>query len=254
MRDKAGDHDLRTIDALLASLTEDARVRDVQVGAFWTAVVLDTDPPRCGLASTLRPESHGDGAPVSGAGSLLERSGRELAAFLRSPSVIEASIGMAAYNALLEVDERSCTEVNAAEIILERGAGRHVAIVGHFPFVDRVRKVAASCLVIEKRPMAGDAPPERASEILPAADVVAITGTSLINHTFDGLLDLCRPGAFVILLGGSAPMTPLLLDLGIAAIAGTRVTDVEAAVRAVAQGANFPQIRGKRLLTLAREQ
>jgi len=30
-------------------------------------------------------------------------------------------------------------EVNAEEVIVKRGAGRWVAIVGHFPFVERVR-------------------------------------------------------------------------------------------------------------------
>jgi metal-sulfur cluster biosynthetic enzyme len=43
-----------TTEALLDSAGPDAPVRQVLVGAFWTAVVLETDPPRCGLASTIR--------------------------------------------------------------------------------------------------------------------------------------------------------------------------------------------------------
>jgi uncharacterized protein (DUF4213/DUF364 family) len=89
--------------------------------------------------------------------------------------------------------------------------------------------------------------------VLPQADVVALTGTSLINHTFDDLIGLCRPDAFVIVLGGSTPLSPVLFDYGVDAIAGTRVVDVAAASRTVAQGATFPQIRGKRLLAMMRE-
>jgi uncharacterized protein (DUF4213/DUF364 family) len=85
---------------------------------------------------------------------------------------------------------------------------------------------------------------------LPEADVVALTGTSLVNHTFDGLIELCRPDAFVIVLGGSAPLTPVLLECGVDAVAGTLVVDAEAAMQTVAQGATFPQIKGKRLLTM----
>ena len=199
-----------TIDALLESLGDDAAVRQVLVGAFWTAVVLGTDPPRCGLASTLRAETHDSGPPVPEAGHLLEYGGRELAGWLRSPSILRASIGLAAVNALLEVDETGCTEVNAEQVILERGAGRRVAIVGHFPFVERVRQAAAECWVLELRPRPGDLPAERATEVLPQADVVALTGTSLTNHTFDGLVGLCRPDAFVLLLGASAPLSPVL--------------------------------------------
>jgi uncharacterized protein (DUF4213/DUF364 family) len=161
---------------------------------------------------------------------------------------------MAAFNALLQVDEARCTQVNAEQVILERGNGRRVAIVGHFPFIGSVRRVADECWVLELHPRPGDLPAERATEILPQADVVALTGTSLINHTFDGLIGLCRPDAFVILLGGSAPLTPVLFDYRVDAIAGTRVVDVSAACRSVGQGATFRQIRGKRLLTMARRK
>lgn len=244
---------MTTIDALVDSLQTDAPVLQVQVGAFWTAVVVKTDPPRCGLASTLRPATHPGGPPVPRAGDLLKQSGRDLAGWLRSSSILEASIGMAALNALLEVDEAACIEINAADVILQRGTGRRVAIVGHFPFVDRVRQAAAECWVLELHPRPGDLPAGQVTEVLPQADVVALTGTSLINHTFDDLIGLCRPDAFVILLGGSAPITPVLFDHRVDAVAGTRIVDVPAAVRTIGEGATFPQIRGKRLLTLMRE-
>ena len=241
------------IDVLLGDLHTDAPVRRVLVGAFWTAVVLDTDPLRCGLASTLRPTTHQDGPPVPRAGGLLEHSGRELAEWLRSSSALEASIGAAAFNALLEVDEAVCTEVNAEDVILERGTGRQVAIVGHFPFVERVKQAAAECWVVELNPHPGDVPADQVGEVLPQADAVALTGTSLINHTFDDLIHLCRPDAFVLLLGPSAPLTPVLFEAGVDAVSGTQVTDPERVLRSVAQGATFRQIKcagGLRLLTL----
>ena len=239
---------------LLSSLQADAPVHQVLVGAFWTAVVLSTDPPRCGLSSTLRPATHPGGPSVLHAGVLLERSGRELAELLRSNSTLEASIGIAAFNALLEVDEGICKEVNAREAILERGAGRRVVIVGHFPFVERVRQAAAECWVLELNPRPGDLAAPWANQVLPQADVVAMTGTSLVNHTFDELIGLCRPDAFVILLGGSAPLTPVLFECRVDAVSGTRVVDVPAALQAVSQGATFPQIPGKRLLTMMRAE
>lgn len=239
-------------ERLLEHLQDDVPVRQVLVGAFWTAVVLDTDPPRCGLASTLRGITHDEGPPVTRAGRLLERSGRELAELLRSSSTLEASIGMAAFNALLQVNEAACVEVNAEQVILERGKGRRVAVVGHFPFVERVRQAAAECWVVEMHPRPGEVPAGRAGEILPQADVVALTGTSLINHTFDDLMRLCRPDAFVLLLGPSAPLSPVLFETGVDGVSGTRVTDPERVLRSVGQGATFRQIKragGLRLLT-----
>jgi hypothetical protein len=68
---------MRTTDTLLNGLQADAPVRQVLVGSIWTAVVLDTEPPRCGLASTLCGETHETGPPVREAGHPLEHNGRE---------------------------------------------------------------------------------------------------------------------------------------------------------------------------------
>jgi len=237
---------------LLAELKADAPVRQVLVGAFWTAVVLEGDPPRCGLASTLRAETHDEGPPVRQPGRLTDHSGRELAEWLHSPRILEASIGMAAFNALLDVDESACVDLNAEELIVQQGAGRRAAIVGHFPFVERVRQSAAACWVLELHPRPGDLVAVHAEEVLPQADVVALTGTSLLNHTFDDLIAMCRPEAFVVVLGASAPLSPVLLERGVDAVSGTKVVDVPAVLCAVGEGATFRQIPGKRLLTMMR--
>jgi uncharacterized protein (DUF4213/DUF364 family) len=244
---------LKTVESLLETVHDDREVVEVLVGTFWTAVMIDGTPPRCGLASTLRPPSHPLGPPVPGAGKLLEQSAIEMATMLRSSSTLEASIGMAALNALLDVDEAACVEANAAEVIVDRGSGRRVAIVGHFPFVERVKEAAAECWVLELRPREGDVSADRAAELLPQADVVAITGTSLLNHTFDSLVALCRPDAYVMALGPSAPLSRVLLDAGLDAVSGTLVTDPAPVLRSVGQGATFRQVKragGLRLLTL----
>ncbi|MGA9349227.1 MAG: DUF364 domain-containing protein [Anaerolineae bacterium] len=249
---------MNIIDDLIASLRGDAPLREVRVCAFWTAVVLEDG--RCGLASTLRPDEPQCAGPtplVPRAGRLLEYSALELAEYAKSESLLEASIGLAAINALLEVDESRCVELNAEEVILEQGTGRKVAIVGHFPFIPRVREVAEELWVLEKRPVGGDLPADMAAEVLPQADVAAITGTSLINHTFEGLMKLCRPGALVIVLGPTAPLSPVLFDYGADIICGTLVTDAENVLRLIGQGANFGQVKrggGVRLLTMARTQ
>jgi uncharacterized protein (DUF4213/DUF364 family) len=254
-----------TIDTLLQSLSVDAPVKQVLAGAFWTAVVLEADPPRCGIASTMHGGHHGhhlSGPPLPEAGDLLACGGRELAEWLRSENALKAGIGMAAFNALLALqpvpaEGYSVSEINAEDVIIEHGHGRKVAVVGHFPFVERVRQAADECWVLELDPRPGDVPAERAEELLPQADVVALTGTSLINHTFDDLMALCHPEALVLLLGPSAPLTPALFDAGISGVSGTRVTDPERVLLLVGQGATFRQIKrggGVRLLTMMRER
>ena len=262
------------IDDLLASPplvppTGGEEVREVRIGAFWTAVVLKDG--RCGLASALRDDGHHHPSPsrlarddagsghrhgqnaVRGAGHLHERSARELAELARSGSLLEASIGLAAINALLDVDEDACVELNAEQVILEQGTGKSVVVVGHFPFIPRVREAARQLWVLEKRPGQGDLPAEAAAEVIPQAEVVAITGTSLINHTFEELIGLCRPEALVLLLGPTTPLSPVLFNYGVDVISGTLVTDPGTVLRYVSQGASFRQIKrseGVKLLTL----
>jgi len=242
---------VKIIEAILATLDATAPVEDIRQGPFQTVVLTR----RGGLASTPHEGGpHHDKAPVPAAGELLARDAAALARLALSPRPFEAAIGMAAINSLIEVDEGRCAELNAADLLIERGAGRKVALVGHFPFVPRLRAAAGELWVIEKNPQAGDREAGEAAGLIPPADVVGITGTALTNHTIEALLGLCRRDAFVVILGGTAPLSPVLFDYGVSAVAGTLVTDPGAVLRGVSQGATFRQLRGLRLLTMTKER
>ncbi len=238
---------MKIMDHLISTLDMDAPVQDIRQGVFHTAVLTRN----CGLAATLPRDALRQTPPlVREPGLLLEKTALDLVRLAYSDSILEAAIGMAAINSLLDVDEAACLEVNAAEVILEKGEGRNVAIIGHFPFLPRVRERAKELWVIEKNPQEGDFPEARADDLIPRADVVAITGTALTNHTLPHLLDRCDSSAFVIMLGDSTPLSPVLFDYGVDALSGTIVVDPALAMRCVSQGANFRQIRGTRRLTL----
>jgi uncharacterized protein (DUF4213/DUF364 family) len=87
-------------------------------------------------------------------------------------------------------------------------------------------------------------------ELLPQADVVAVTSTTIINRTLPGILGRVRPDAFVLLLGPSTPLAPRLFGLGVDLLCGTVVVDPEAVLRAVEQGAVTGQITGVRRVSL----
>jgi len=240
---------MQILDDLLSVLNFEAPVKDIRQGIFHTAVL----SRYCGLAATLPRDALRQEPPmVKEPGALIFKQPLELAQLSYSSSILEAAMGMATINSLLDVDERACAERNAAELILEKGQGRRVAIVGHFPFIPKVAKVARELWVIEKNPQAGDVGESKASSLLPKADVVAITGTAITNHTMQALLEHCDPKAFVMALGDSAPLSTILFDHGLDAVAGTSVVDPEQVIRCVSQGANFRQIKGVRRLTMTR--
>ena len=238
---------MKILDHLMETLNFDASVRDIRQGVFDTAVLTR----HCGLAATLPHDALRQSPPlVQEPQDLSQKTPRQLAQLAYSESILEAAIGMAAVNSLIEVDEAACRERNAAELIVEKAHDKKVAIIGHFPFVAKVRKKARSLWVIEKNPKPGDVEENRAGELIPEADVVAITGAALTHHTLERLLALCNPSAFVLLLGPTAPLSPVLFDFGVDAVCGTRVVDPDSAMRCVGQGANYRQIKGIKRLTL----
>jgi len=187
-------------------------------------------------------------------GCLHQKSAQELAEYSLSDNLLEASIGLAAINSLLQIDSQGMVEVNASEVLAEYGRDRKVAIVGHFPFIPSLRQVAGELWVIEQHPIEGEFLAEDAVGIIPKADIVALTGTTLINHTLDGLLALCRRDALVMILGPTTPLSPVLFHYGVTFISGARVINEEAVMHTVGQGAIFPQVEGVRLLTLSKSR
>jgi hypothetical protein len=238
------------LDDLLLTLGPDGPVRSVLVGAHWTAVC----SRHCGLASTLtgeRPHGH---ERVREVGHLHLKTALGLAELARSDNLLEASIGVAAINSLIEVEREHVMESNAMDVLAERGRGRAVALVGHFPFIPELRPLTRELWVIEQHPSEGEYPAEAAADLIPQADVVAITGTALINHSLEGLLALCPPNSFVMILGPSTPLSPVLFGYGVAMLSGAWVVDEEAALRTISQGAIFQQVEGVRLVVMSKEK
>lgn len=246
---------MSVIEALLAATpTADSRILDVRVGIAWTAVLAEVGgAARCGLAATLSHQSH-DGPPVRDAGRLSSYDPPLLCQLALSNIPTEVSVGMAAINALLPRPAGPWQDLNAADLLAESGADKSVALVGHFPFVDWLRARLRTLWVLELEPRAGDLPASAAAEVIPQADIVALTSMTLLNHTFDGLLTLRRPEAQVMLLGPSTPLTPLLFDRGVHLLSGAIVEDIDAVLQGVSQGAGFRQLHrlGVRLVTLTR--
>lgn len=242
---------MKIIDDLLAHLSpRDVPLRDVIIGAHWTAVLTR----ECGLASTMQNPHLHTGPSVRDAGKLTEKTTAELMQLARSGSLMEASVGMATINSLIEIDEARCTEINAFDVLAEQGAGKDMALVGHFPFAAKLKEIARNLWVLEQRPQQGDIDAARAADILPRCQVVGITGTAFINHTLESLLTLCR-NAFVMLLGPTTPLAPLLFDHGIDALSGTKVLDEARVIRHLKEGATFQQIHhaGVQLLTMTKQ-
>lgn len=208
------------------------------------------DGPAVGLASTVN--TGGCMQPVADLGRLHQEDTATLAKLIFSQHPLERSIGMAAINAVVNHPDNlpSTPTGNAFAYIEEQGQGANVAVIGHFPKVDRLRKSDnfANFWVFELNPRGEDLGPDQYEEILPQADFVLLTATSLINGSFNRLVDLC-PNSFKILLGPSTPLSPVLFDWGIDCLAGSVVCEAAQARCYLAQGASFRHTQGLKQIT-----
>lgn len=229
------------------------QIVEVRIGLNWTAVVVDKgDHQQCGLASTLSGDHGHTGEPtIPDPGNLEINSALELAGWIESEIPLRRSIGCAAINALLPRDPSLWADLNAESAILEHGKGKKAVLIGHFPFVNHIKGELGDLTVLDQNPSGDDLPARAAPEILPEADLVAITGMTFINHTLTELLSLCKPEAYVIILGPSTPLSPVLYEFGVNLLAGSAVENIPAVIAALGQGGNFRQIHqaGVRLIT-----
>jgi uncharacterized protein (DUF4213/DUF364 family) len=241
------------LEDILSTLDVDHNVSEIRTCVYWTAV----HSLRCGLASSmstsrLPSKKH----QVDRAGNLLPSGAKALSRLCLSNRILEASIGLAAINSLLPVDESLFKDLNAGDEICARGAGKRTAIIGHFPFVEALRQQAGELWVFERpgRGRPGDFTGHEMETLLPRAEVVGISSTTLINHTLGGILDLIAPEAYKMMLGPSTPFSSVLLDYGVDALFGSIVVDCGQVLACISQGANFRQIRGVRKVAIRREK
>jgi uncharacterized protein (DUF4213/DUF364 family) len=235
---------MKVIRDLISSLDTNFIVQEVYACVLWTAVMTH----HWGLASSFRPE-HPCHGRIRSVGKMRGKPSTELAEYALSDNQLEASIGMATINSLLDIDEAKCSNINAADILAEKGRGKSIAVVGHFPFTERLKKVAKMLWILELKPRGEDLPAEAAEDILPQVDVVGLTGTSLINHTFEDLMKLCKD-KFVVMVGPTSPLSPVLFDYGVDVISSVKVIQPKRMLNCISEGAMFKQIEGLKYLSM----
>ncbi len=223
----------------------EAQSGQILVGANLTLV----QGAHWGMASTLT-EADVHRNFIEDIGSVETRPVQDLVQKLLSERLFEASLGMAALNSVLPLPT-TLQFADAYAEIESHSAGKKVAVVGHFPFVNRLRKIAQNCWVFERRLQDGDLPSAEMPDYLPDVDVLVLTAQIITNNCFAKIISLA-PKAYKIMLGPSTPMSPVLFDYGLDVIGGIRVGDAKQVYNYIAQGAHFKQLRGIEKITLKR--
>lgn len=222
-------------------------VREVVIGPIWTLCRTDL-----GVGLAMSPQI--PTRTLAWPGTLCGRPVAELAAWLAAWEPYQATVGMAATNAALadlapppeSLAIRPGTvlpaNLSVFEHFLPRLADRNVVVIGRYPGLSRLGE-HCRLSVLERMPDGDDFPDPACEFLLPEADWVFLTGSSLTNKTFPRLAELAR-SAHTVLMGPTVPWLPELADFGIDALAGVEVIDPEALRRTVAEGGGVRLFEG----------
>ena len=129
------------------------------------------------------------------------------------------------------------------DVELPRG-GCAVVVGALVPMLKRLLAESVDFRVLEQDPrtlkereMPHYVPADRASEVVPRADLLVVTGTTILNGTLSGLLEMARPDARVVVAGPTASMLPeAFFERGVDVLGGVLVTRPDELLDIVAEG------------------
>ena len=232
-------------DQMIAEIPEGIAVLDYCLGVHWSYVEAD-----CGMGVAF---TCSGGAKRTTTQDLRQLSLKELAALSKSWCFEEATLGVAALNAwfsqpaqlkrfdvfldeAINLPDETVRKMDAFELYRPRTQGTKVAVVGHFPHVERIAEYALELTVLERNCRSELDTPDPACEyLLPSQDFVFLTGVTLINKTAPRLLELSRKATTVFVGPSVIPCAPLF-ECGVEMLAGSVVADPEKIKRAVKNG------------------
>jgi uncharacterized protein (DUF4213/DUF364 family) len=218
-------------DDLINTVPEDLSVLECMVGLHWTLIRSEKGT---GIARTLT-----GGKEESELHNIIGMRLKDLAAYVKSWNLTEASLGMAAINSALnhqnhveEISDPGCD--SSFDRFVAAFVGKKVATVGNFPMLEPLKDICR-LTIIEREPLGRNYSEGVSEYLLPDQDFVFITGTTFLYKTAPRLIELSK-NAKIILVGASVPLSRILFNYGVDTLAGIVAKDEEMLWQTVREG------------------
>jgi uncharacterized protein len=259
-------HDtIETIGEILGPELDRIIVDRVVVGIFFTGVKLSNGMAgACATPIETVRETFCCASAVAGGhspGNLRGAPAFALAGEALGPNGLGRGLGIAALNALADMcwrrrlhpDAELRTGVDAFDATEIRPADKVVLVGAFVPFLRALKQRRQPFIVLEQNPATLKAdempffrPTDEARTVIPAADVVLITGSTLVNDTLEDLLALRKPGARVTVVGPTVGLLPdAFLRRGADILGSVRITEPDAFLDVLAEGGGAPDFLGR---------
>jgi hypothetical protein len=210
-------------DLLIDRADKHKTIEELVIGLTWTLCRAD------GIGLAMSPGIATRTLPWSGKirGMTLHQAGE----WLNSWDSYQATVGMAALNASINCENdlaAMATVLGSGNLsVFEHFApmikDKKVVVVGRYPGLEAM-DLMCDLTVLELNPGLNDLPAQACEYIIPEADWVFLSATSLVNKSFPRLAELSK-NANVVLMGPTVPWLAELTNFGIDYIAGVTIHD-----------------------------
>lgn len=254
------------VSSILGSKMNTLTVERAVLGLFFSGVRLSSgEGGLCATPVKEIPEavccpSSAKAMPLSG-----KLRGRSVITYLEdifSDNILKKTLGIAVLNALSASCWRECppteyeivTGVDAFNEIEIPSFGKRTVVVGALaPILKKLRAAEANFTVLEMdartlKPyeLQHYAPATDAEKYIPCADLLVITGTTLLNNTLPSLLAMAKPGAEILITGPTASTLPnAFFRQGVTIMGGVIVTKPDEALDIISEGGSGYHFFGK---------
>ncbi|MFA5478745.1 MAG: DUF364 domain-containing protein [Candidatus Muiribacteriota bacterium] len=144
-----------------------------------------------------------------------------------SDNMLHRAVLYAVINSLTPLPEKA-EEKNAFDFLSEEYLeSRKSVFIGHFPRGEKYREKGFKADIIEMNPSEGDFKWGEADHILAEANVVFITGITLLNQTFSEIINKTIKAEKRILTGPTAPLSEKMFDYGIDIIGSIEILNFD---------------------------
>lgn len=204
-------------------LLEGRKIRDAVIGI--SLIALELDNGNVGVSYVLR-EGLRAGCSIFPYGQkLIGQDAWDVAQWaVQGAENLQRGIGVAVLTAASHSLELADVDTAENPFGLEVTENDTVGMVGYIaPVAAQLSKTAKEMIIFDQGiSQCGGAygavvPVEEQVRLLPKCDIVVLSGTTFINGTIDGLLEMCANAREVMIMGASTPMFP-------SAFRGTKVT------------------------------
>ena len=249
----------------LGNKIQDIKIERAVIGLFFTGVCLNTG--HAGICATPIKEipeavcCPSSARAMPNAGHLTERSVKKYLNDTLSSIPMRRTMGIAVLSALssfcweegLVDGYNRKVDVDATECLHLRDDSYYVLIGAIVPVLRilKRRKMDFSVIELDPRTLKEDempfyVPVEKTADTVPKADVLIVTGTTLINGTLESILKLARPDTQVVILGPTASIIPhAFFRRGVNVLGGDIITNPEKMLDILAEGGSGYHLYGK---------